>query len=190
MNFLDFIILAALAYAAWVGFKKGFIIELFTFLALFMGLYAGIHFSDWLTGLMREYLGFTSEYLPAISFTLIFLGIGAMVYFAGKTLEKVIKVVQLNLVNKLMGVLFSLLKMIFFIGAGILLLESYNQKGKLISEETREGSFLYRAARATVTACIPAFEESTLVLESILLDDVEDDTAANSEAQEGEMPAN
>lgn len=190
MNFLDFIILAALAYAAWVGFKKGFIIELFTFLALFMGLYAGIHFSDWLTGILRDNLGFTSEYLPAISFTLIFLGIGAMVYFAGKTLEKVIKVVQLNLINKLLGIFFSMLKMIFFIGAGILLLESYNQKGKLIAEETREGSFLYRVTRATVTACIPAFEESSLMLESLLLDDVEDESQEELAAPEDEIPAN
>jgi membrane protein required for colicin V production len=190
MNFLDFIILAALGYAAWIGFKKGFIIELFTFLALFMGLYAGIHFSDWLTSLLRDQLGFTSEYLPAISFTLIFLGIGAMVYFAGKALEKVIKVVQLNLLNKLLGIFFSMLKMIFFIGAGILLLESYNQKGKLISPETREGSFLYRATRATVTACIPAFEESTLMLESFLLDDVEDGDANETLPEGEEIPAN
>ena len=190
MNFLDFIILAALVYAAWVGFKKGFIIELFTFLALFMGLYAGIHFSNWLTGILHNDLGFTSEYLPAISFTLIFLGIGAMVYFAGKALEKVVKVVQLNLINKLLGVVFSLLKMIFFIGAGILLLESYNQKGKLISEKTRNESLLYRAARTTVTASIPAFEESTLMLESILLNEEELESEANLGEGVNEIPAN
>ncbi|OFZ53598.1 MAG: hypothetical protein A3D92_09735 [Bacteroidetes bacterium RIFCSPHIGHO2_02_FULL_44_7] len=190
MNFLDFVILAALGYAAWVGFRKGFIIELFTFLALFIGLYAGIHFSDWLTGLFRDHLGFTSEYMPAISFTLIFFGIGAMVYFAGKTLEKVIKVVQLNLLNKLAGILFSVLKMIFFIGAGILLLESYNQKGKLISDETREGSLFYGGLRIVVTACIPAFEESTLVIEGVLLDDVGEDELSETTMEENENPAN
>lgn len=181
MNFLDFVILAALAYAAWVGFRKGFIIEVFTFLALFMGLYAGIHFSDWMTGILRN-LGMEGEYLPAISFTLTFLAIGAMVYFAGKTLEKLVKIAQLNLINRLFGILFSVLKMIFFIGAGILLLEGYNRKGKIISEETRDGSLFYSGIRSVITACIPAFDESALLLESVLLDGPEDTGAEDPEA--------
>ena len=75
MNFIDFIIIAALGYAAWKGFKKGLIIELFTFLALFIGLYAGIHFSDFLSEFFREKWGFTSEYTPAVSFTVIFVAL-------------------------------------------------------------------------------------------------------------------
>ncbi len=183
MNFLDFVILAALAYAAWVGFRKGFIIELFTFLALFLGLYAGIHFSDWLTGILHDNLGITSEYLPAISFTIIFLAIGAMVYFGGKALEKVIKIVQLNLVNKLLGIFFSMLKMVFFIGAGIILLESYNRKDQLISPETRDGSLFYNGFGTFVSACIPAFKESTLMLEQLLLDEVQEETTAEEESE-------
>lgn len=171
MNFIDFIIIAGLAYAAWKGFKKGLVIELFTFLALFFGLYAGIHFSDFLSEIIRERLGLTSEYLPAISFTLIFLAIGAMIYFGGKAIEKVVKIVQLSLVNKLLGVFFGILKMTFFFGAGILLLESYNQKGKLMSEKTQNGSLFYNPTKIIVTACIPAFEESTLLLKNVLLEE-------------------
>ena len=171
MNFIDFIIIAALGYAAWKGFKKGLVIELFTFLALFLGLYAGIHFSDFLSEVFREKLGLTSEYMPAISFTIIFLAIGAMIYFGGKAIEKVVKIVQLSLVNKLLGVFFGMLKMIFFIGAGILLLESYNQKGKLMSEKTQNGSLFYNPTKVVVTACIPAFEESTLMLKEFLLEE-------------------
>ena len=173
MNFIDFIIIAALGYAAWKGFKKGLVIELFTFLALFLGLYAGIHFSDFLSEFFREKWGFTSDYTPAVSFTVIFLAIGAMIYFAGKAIEKVVKIVQLSMVNKLLGVFLSMLKMIFFIGAGILLLESYNQKGKLMSEKNQNGSLLYDPTKTILTACIPAFEESTLLLKNVLWEDPE-----------------
>ena len=53
MNFLDFIFIALFLFAAWKGFKRGFVIELFTFLALFLGLYAGIHFSNFVSIFLR-----------------------------------------------------------------------------------------------------------------------------------------
>jgi len=52
MNYLDIILVLPLIIGAWRGFKKGFIIELFTLLALLVGLYAGIHFSDFVAGLL------------------------------------------------------------------------------------------------------------------------------------------
>jgi len=104
MNFLDILIVCLLAYAAWKGFKKGFIIELFTFLALFIGLYAGIHFSDFVSEFLMEKMNLSpSSYLPIISFAIVFLAIGAMIYFGGKALEKLIKTLQLGLINRILG---------------------------------------------------------------------------------------
>lgn len=167
MNYLDIFIIGLLAYAAWKGFKRGFIIELFTFLALFIGLYAGIHFSDFAATMLKEN-GVESVYMPAISFTITFLLIGAMVYFAGKAIEKVVKVVQLSLLNKLGGILFSLLRMTFMIGGVILLLQSYDEKSDFIDEETKDGSLLFHPIESITTFGIPAFKESTLFLKNTL----------------------
>lgn len=173
MNFLDFIFIALLLYAAWKGFKRGFVIELFTFLALFLGLYAGIHFSDFVSNVCREHLNVSTEYLPAISFTLIFLAVGAMIYFGGKAVEKLIKIIQLSLINKILGIFFSSLKMIFLMGAGILIIESYNEKEEFISEETKTKSLLFYPLKKVVTISIPAFEESTLFLKNALTEEEE-----------------
>jgi membrane protein required for colicin V production len=80
MNFIDIIICIPLIYAAYKGFKHGLIIEVFTLLALFVGLYVGIHFSDFVANFLKETLEWESVYLPIISFTLVFLAVGAMVY--------------------------------------------------------------------------------------------------------------
>lgn len=168
MNFLDILFSVAFVYAAWTGFKKGFIISLFTFLALFIGLYAGIHFSDFGAGILRTELGMESEYVPLVSFILVFLAVGAMVYFGGKTLEKVIKVIQLNVLNKLMGILFSLLRTTFFLGSFILIIEGFDERNDFIPEETKEGSLLYHPIKSAVLICIPAFEESTLFVRNII----------------------
>ena len=168
MSFIDIAIILLLVVAIWRGFKKGFILELFTFLALFIGLYAGIHFSDFMANLLRENVGMTSEYVPVIAFTIVFLAIGAMVYFGGKALEKVIKVVQLSLLNKLLGIFFSLAKTVFILGGIILLMESYDEKSDFISNESKEGSVLYNPIKNFTTATIPAFEESTIFLKNKL----------------------
>ena len=173
MSFIDIAILIALVYATWKGFSKGFIIELFTFLALFLGLYAGIHFSDFMSDVLLDNFEIKNEYLPTISFTVVFLIVGAMVYFGGKAIEKVIKIVQLSLVNKLMGIVLGLIKMIFIIGSVVLLIESYDEKGDFVSQETKSESILYEPIKNAVVMAIPAFEESSLFLKNTLIDGVE-----------------
>ncbi|MBL1279461.1 MAG: CvpA family protein [Fluviicola sp.] len=174
MGFLDIAFAFAIAYGAWKGFKKGFVIELFTFLALFLALYAGIHFSDFMAEILTENFKFTSEYIPTISFTVIFLLVGAMVYFAGIAIEKVVKVVQLSLLNKILGIVLGILKMVFILGAITLLIESYDEKGDFVSEEAKDNSIFYQPLKTAVTFAIPAFEESTLFLKNTLVEGIED----------------
>lgn len=177
MNFIDVIVVITLAYAVWKGFFKGFIIELFTFLALFLGLYAGIHFSDYAAGVLSDNFDIKSDYVPTISFTVVFLIVGAMVFFGGKAIEKVVSIAQLSLLNKLLGVMLSVIKMVFILGAIILLVESYDEKGDILPEEAKNNSILYKPIKSTVSFAIPAFEESTLFLKNTLINgvDIEED---------------
>jgi membrane protein required for colicin V production len=149
---------------AWRGFKKGFVIEIFTLLALLVGIYAGIHFSDYMAAILRDNLGMTSEYLPAISFTVTFLLVGAMVYFAGKMIEKALKLVALGMVNKLAGLFFGVVKMLFFVSAALVILESYDEKGRFIPAELKTDSLLYKPVKAVSLNAIPALKYSDLFI--------------------------
>ena len=124
MNYIDILILIPLLYAGWKGFKHGLIIEVFTLLALVVGLYAGIHFSDYIAGVLKNSLSWRSKYVPVVAFTITFLGVGAMVYFAGKAIEKVVKITGLTPINKGLGIFFSILKMLYFISVILVLIES------------------------------------------------------------------
>lgn len=171
MNFVDIIIVVPLVYAAWRGFKKGLIIEVFTLLALLVGIYAGIHFSDWTSARIEEYFDFDANYLPVIAFTVTFLAVGAMVYFAGKMLEQMVKVVNLSPINKILGVVFGMLKMVYTLSILIILLETYDERGDFIPEKTKENSLLYAPVKLTASATIPAIEESTIWLRNNMKND-------------------
>lgn len=168
MNLIDVVILVPIIYAAWKGFKHGLIIEIFTLLALFVGLYAGIHFSDLTANFLRTNLGMSSKYVPVIAFTITFLGIGAMVYFLGKTIEKIIKVTQLTPINKLAGVFFSVLKYIYILSTLLILLESYDEKIGFFPPKMKKESLLYHPIMQVSKSSIPGMKESTIFVHNLL----------------------
>lgn len=166
MNFIDILILIPLIYAAYKGFKHGLIIEVFTLLALIVGLYAGIHFSDGVAAFLKKQFHWNSPYLPVISFTLVFLGLGAMIYFAGKAIERMVKVVNLSPLNKIFGSVFGLLKALYFASVGIVLLDSYDEKGKFFPEEKKEASYLYNPVKKVSEVTIPGMSGSNIFLQN------------------------
>lgn len=166
MNFIDVLLLVPLIYAAYKGFKHGLIIEVFTLLALFVGLYAGIHFSDFIALKLKDVFGWDSPYAPTICFTLIFLGIGAMVYFAGVMIQRMVRVVNLSPIDKFFGVFFGVLKMLYILSIILVLVESYDEKGNFFPEEKKEGSLLYRPVKAISTTTVPGISSSTIFLKN------------------------
>jgi membrane protein required for colicin V production len=135
-------------------------------LALFVGLYAGIHFSDFIAEFLKTSFSWNSEYLPIISFTIIFLGIGAMVFFAGKTIEQMVKVVNLTPLNKFFGVFFAVLKMLYIVSVILVIAESYDEKGDFFPEEKKENSLLYTPVKAISTTTIPGMDASTIFIKN------------------------
>ena len=111
----------------------------------------------------------SSKYLPVIAFTITFLAVGAMVYFGGKAFEKVIKVVQFSLLNKLLGLFLGILKMVFFIGGFIIITESFDEKNDLMSDELKDSSLLFYPIKSIVTVALPAFENSTMFVKNTLV---------------------
>lgn len=168
MNFLDIVILVPLVYAAYKGFKHGFIIELFTLLAILVGIYVGIHFSDGVASWLKSSFGWDSVYLPVAAFTITFLGVGAMIYFGGKVLEKMIRVVNLSPLNKAAGVVFALIKTIYIVSVLLVMVESYDEKGNFFPQRTKAQSLLYNPVKNVSQKTIPALSESTIFVKNAL----------------------
>lgn len=164
MNFLDIVILIPLGYAAWTGFKKGFIIEVFTLLALVVGLYAGIHFSEFASKGIQKLFSWESQALPVIAFTLTFLAVGAMVYFAGKALEKVVKFALLSPLNKIGGVIFALIKGSYIVSIVLLIFNASDRNHRFIPLETKKASLLYDPLLKLSTRTIPGFDGSFFLM--------------------------
>ncbi len=175
MNYLDILLLIPILFGAWKGFKKGLIIELFTLLALLVGIYAAIHFSDYMINVLSDSFEYDGEYAPVAAFILTFLIVGAMVYFLGKALEKVINIVQLSALNKFAGIVFGATKMLFVSSVIVVILESIDQKNDFISQDLKDESILYEPFKKVSFNTMPAIKDGTLFKKQNFFEKIVDD---------------
>ena len=75
-----------------------------------------------------------------------------MVYFAGKAIERVVKVTGLTPLNKGLGVFFGLLKMIYFVSVFIVIIETYDEKNDFFKKPDTKSEKWIPAYKPTTSA--------------------------------------
>ncbi len=166
MNFIDVLLMVPLIYAAWKGFRNGFVIEIFTLLAFFVGIYAGINFSDYAAHQLTDEFELEAVYVAPTAFALTFLVVGALVYFAGKAIEQLIKVAALSPLNKGAGLVFGFLKMGYILSVVLIIVESYDEKKEFFKDETKQGSMLYGPVKDLGMYTLPGVQSSQIFLQN------------------------
>ena len=135
---------------------------LFTILALLIGLYAAFHFSDKFSRFISAQTDSMPEYRPAFSFLILFLLVGACIYFGGKALEQVIKIAQLSLINKLLGAALGLIKWAYFISGLLVFIDSVDLKEQFLTKELKTNSFVYQLTNGLISNSIPGAADTEL----------------------------
>jgi membrane protein required for colicin V production len=136
---IDIIFFIILFLAIVKGWKKGLILGLFSMICGLIGLAAAVKLSAVLATHMRTDLHMASRWLPLISFILVFVLVVMMIGWAGRLLEKLIKLVLLEWLNKLGGIL---LFVIFYLSIYSVIL-FYGIKTPFISKQATVGSHFY-----------------------------------------------
>ena len=159
MNILDIIILCCLVPAIIRGVSKGFVNQAFSLLAMILGVWLSFKFSgtlgDWLVSFVEVPAGLTH----IIAFAIIMLVVMLFIHLAGKTMEKILKVVMLGWLNKLLGAVFALLTAVLIVGLVIILFDSINNTIPLVKESTVDGSILYHPVKDIANMIFPYIKE-------------------------------
>lgn len=141
---LDLIIILILAWAAYKGFSKGFLVQVATLAALFLGIFGAIRFSGITSAIMIEKFELNGQYLPIISFALTFIVIVIAVHFIARLLEKLVEAVALGIVNRLLGVLFNMIKYALIISIVFVILNTIHYYKPFLPVSKLNNSKLYR----------------------------------------------
>jgi membrane protein required for colicin V production len=144
MNTVDLVFAILLLWAAYRGFTKGFIVQLATLAALLLGILGAVMFSDFTSELIIKKFEVSGQYLPILSFAVTFIAIVIAVHLLAKMLNKLIDAIALGIVNRLLGVLFSILKTAFIVSIILVLINKADNKFNFIPDDTKENSILYK----------------------------------------------
>ncbi len=136
---LDLIFAVILVLAILKGYQRGLVIGLFSLVAVIIGLAAAMKLSTVVAGYIGKAVKVSEEWLPIISFAVVFLIVLLLIRLGARAIEKAIEVVLLGWVNKIGGII--LFTAIYITVFSVLLF--YAEQMKLLQADTIDKSVTY-----------------------------------------------
>jgi membrane protein required for colicin V production len=136
---IDIITLILLALAIKNGYSRGFILALFSFLAVFIGLAAAIKCSVMMAGWLHTNTNISDRWLPFLSFALVMIIVIILVRLIARLLQASVELVMLGWLNRLAGI--ALYMVLYMIVYSIVLF--YATKMGIIKESAMQSSVTY-----------------------------------------------
>jgi membrane protein required for colicin V production len=136
---IDIIFVIILIVAVIKGFSKGFIVALFSVIALIVGLAAAMKLSTVTAAYLEGSLQVSARWLSILSFILVFLAAAFVVRLGAKAIEKTVQLAMLGWLNRAAGILLYLV--LYTIIFSVILF--YIEKMGLLSETAISDSVTY-----------------------------------------------
>ncbi len=171
MSTLDIIILIPLAYFAFKGFTKGFIITLAMLAGLLLGLYAAVHFSEYTATALTNTFHMQSSNIRVISYLVTFVVVLVLVYLLGQFLTGVVKTTGLGIVDRLAGLLLGVAKGLLIVSIFVVMFGKIDPKSNLIPLKSKKESVLYNPISVIAPRVFPVMKKCTEEAKSFITGD-------------------
>lgn len=126
MAVIDIVLGVLLLFGLVRGLMKGLFVEIASLLALILGIYGAIHFSNYAAEFLSNQFDWDEQYINIIAFAITFVIIVLAISLAGKALTKLANFAALGWINKLFGALFGLVKMGLICSVILIVLDRMN----------------------------------------------------------------
>ncbi len=155
MNILDIIFLVPLLFALYRGFKKGMVYLIASLLALVLGIIGAMKFRPMFASLLDSIFTIDPAYINVIAFAVAFVSIVIVVHVVAFFVEKLIKAVALNFLNRMLGMVFGVFITAFVISIILLPVNQVNAERQIIKPKHIQGSLLYKPLSSFAPAIFP-----------------------------------
>lgn len=142
-NTFDIVVLILLGVSAVTGFFKGLITMLTSLVAILLGAWLTMKFSYVTGGFLQSHFNFDGQYVTVASFVITFLIVVLGVHLLGRTIASLVKAISLGWADKILGVIFSVLRSAFIISAIVSALNSFGPASSIFSDEMKHDSVLF-----------------------------------------------
>ncbi len=150
MNVIDIIIVLIICYFGYRGYKNGLVRELASLIALVAGIFLSIRFSDFVTSFIENKVNLDPKFMPIIAFGVIFIAVVILVLVFSKVFDKILKIIKLQWLNKMLGIVFGLSKILLILGGLFFLITEFIVKLGIV-----EKSFFLKSI--CISYCLDVF---------------------------------
>lgn len=160
LKLIDFIILITIVWFGFKGIKKGLIYEVFSILAFLIGAWGALAFSK----ITEKFLHVQSEIMQILAWGITFFVIVALVFIIGKIVKSGISLIIPEIIDKIAGLLFGGLKVLFVFGIIFYYISSIDVNEKVITPEVKEKVIMFKPAYAVASFLLPKIKETKEVI--------------------------
>jgi membrane protein required for colicin V production len=159
MSYLDIFLGGLLIYGFVRGFWNGFFIELASFVSLLVGIYVAIKFSYIMKSILGGHVSWNPKTIQMAAFIITFILVVIGISFLAKFLTKMANMASLGIVNKVMGSVFGLLKMILMLSILLSLFQKINFDYTFANKSTIDNSYFFNPIKKTAGIIYPSIGE-------------------------------
>ena len=140
MNTIDLIVLLVLAVAVWNGWRKGFIVQACSLVAVIAGLWCAAHYGR----AVGEALHLDASVRTAGGFVAVLLGAVLAVAVAARAMRGLFRFAGLGMLDLVLGIAVSVLKYLLVVSALFAAFDKFNADRSLVGESTLASSKCYK----------------------------------------------
>ncbi len=141
------------------GLIKGFVEQAASLLAVLAGIWAAYSFSDILSPYFKDWFGTESSMVNLLSFIVIFIVVLILGRLVGKLASKLMEIAMLGWIDKLLGVVFAILKTALILSILIYILNSLDHYFDFLPKWTISQSKFYLFLQDIAPSIFPYFRE-------------------------------
>ena len=155
MNYFDIIFIIAFLWSAYRGITRGFVVMAASLAALILGIWGAIRFSNFTYNILSNNFELKTQYLSLVAFALTFIVIVVLIHLFARLVERLLKAVSLNFLNRIAGLLFGIIKTAFILSVILVVINTIDKKLPIIPEEHKKNSLLYEPLSKLAPAIFP-----------------------------------
>ena len=157
MNVFDIIVYLALAWAVFNGWRRGFLLQMMSLVAVIAALYFAAQYGSELERILAINVGVEG----VVGFIIIFVGALIITAIGGYVLRAVFRFAGLGIADILLGILFSVAKLGLIVSVLFSWFASVNKNYDWVSKQTVEESRWFKPISEVTDKLTPYFNELT-----------------------------
>jgi membrane protein required for colicin V production len=151
------IIIGGIAILSFLsGLRKGLISEVASLVSIVLGVYGAIHFGYIVEEKLTSFV--PTEHVGLVSFVVTVILVVVIVHFVGQLINRVVGMTILSVPNRIGGGVFSVIKVLFFVGCIISMVDYLGVGMEIVSPEQRAESYFYPIIDQVRSLIYPYFE--------------------------------